>query len=285
AGGTRDVTELAHVNVTLDNLKNGQSGKLALGADINLDENPPAPGEKGILQAKLSGNFTFTPTADLKAASIQGNTHLNVARAEGSLAQAATFGASLDCDVTPSEIKQVTLRFQKGETRLGEFLVHGPLNLETVEGHLTVELLNLDKNVLNLAGATSGLDFGPTTINSTNDIQFAKAGSALTIAGQFNLNKLQVTRTNLTTPPLDFRAEYNVGIDTAAGNALIRTLSLTGQQKGNQILKGELTSPMTIAWGNTANAVGDSTLNLAVTHLDLSDWKLFLGDVAPAGDV
>src|SRR4029077_14801831 len=117
------------------------------------------------------------------------------------------------------------------------------------------------------------------------DIQFAKAGSALTIAGQFNLNKLQVTRTNLTTPPLDFRAEYNVGIDTAAGNALIRTLSLTGQQKGNQILKGELTSPMTIAWGNTANAVGDSTLNLAVTHLDLSDWKLFLGDVAPAGDV
>ncbi|HWX23186.1 MAG TPA: AsmA family protein [Candidatus Binatia bacterium] len=283
--GNRDVTELSHVNVTVNDVKNGQTGKLTLSADINVDKNPPAPAEKGVLQAKLSGNFSFALTADLKPASIQGNTRLTVTRAEGSLAQAATIGANLDCDVTPDQVKQIALRFQKGDTSLGELLVTGPLSLEKSEGRLNIELFNIDKRLLNLAGASSGLDFGPTTINSTNEIQLAKGGASVTAAGQFNLRQLQVTRTNQTTPPLDLHTEYNVTVDSAAGNALLRTLTLTGLQKGNPVFKGELTSPMTISWGNTANAVGDSALNLAVTHLDLADWKPFLGDVAPAGEV
>jgi hypothetical protein len=31
--------------------------------------------------------------------------------------------------------------------------------------------------------------------------------------------------------------------------------------------------------------VGDASLNLALTHLNLADWKPFIGDAAPAGDV
>ena len=42
---------------------------------------------------------------------------------------------------------------------------------------------------------------------------------------------------------------------------------------------------MTISWGAASSAVGDSALNLAIIHLDLADWKPFLGEVAPAGDV
>ena len=284
-GGNRDVAELSHVNVTVDNVKNGQTGKLALSADMNVQNNPPPPGAGGALQAKLNGNFTFALTPDLKPASIQGNTRLEVARAEGALAQLAAFVGNLDCNVTPTDIKEVALRFQKGDTRLGQLRVSGPFNMEKTEGRLIVEVLNIDKNLLNLAGAGSGIDFGPTTISSTNEIQLAKAGAVITAAGQFNLNRLQVTRTNQTTPPLDLHADYNVTVDRAASNALLRTFNLNGTQKGNPVLRGELTSPMTIAWGNTENAVGDSTLNLTVTHLDLADWKPFLADVAPAGDV
>jgi len=283
AGGKRDQAELSNVNVSLSNLKNNQAGKLTLGADIRIDRNPPAPDTNGVLQAKLTGNFDFALTADLKPGSVQGTTRFEVTRAEGGLAQVAAFAANLDCAITPTEIKQVALRFQRGDTRLGELRVSGPFNMEKNEGRLAVELQGIDKKLLNLAGASSGLDFGPTTISSTNQIELTKAGTTIGLVGQFNLNQLQVTRTNQTTPALDLRANYDLSVDPS--NVLVRAFTLTGTQKGNQFLRGELTSPMAIALGNAGTAVGDSALNLTVTHLDLANWNAFAGGSAPTGDV
>jgi hypothetical protein len=284
AGNQRDVIEVSHINVTLDDLKNGQAGKLALGADISIQNNPPAPGVAGGLQAKLTGSFSLALTPDLKPGSIQGSTRLEVTRAEGALSQLAALAAIFDCEVTPTSVKQVALRFQQGSVRLGELRVSGPFDMEKVEGRLAVEILNIDRQVLNLAGAKRGIDFGPTTINSTNEVQISKAGAVVGLAGRFNLNQLQVTITNLTTPPLDVSAEYNLTVDTSASNLVLRAFTLAGAQRGTPFLRGELTSPMNVSWANTANAAGDSTLNLAVTHFNLADWKAFLGAAAFAGD-
>ena len=271
-GGNRDVTEVSHLNVTIDDLQNGQSAKLALAADVKMNNNPPAPGASGSMEAKINGNLTLALTAELKPASIQGNTRLEVARAEGALAPVAALSAHLDCDITSTDIKQVALRFQHAETRLGELRISGPFNLEKLEGRFTVEVLNIDKNLLNIAGAANGVDFGPTTISSSNTIQLANAGNTIAASGQLSLGQFQLTRTNQTTPPLDLAAHYDVTVDRAANQALVRALTLNGTQKGNPLVRGELTSPMTVAWGNVTNAVGDSALNLVLTHLDLAQW-------------
>ncbi len=284
-GGKRDVAQLSNVNVTLANLKNGGSGKLTLGSDIKVENNPPAPETNGLLQAKLNSSFDFSLTADLKPGTVQGNTRLEVTQAQGAFAQAAALGANLNCNLTPTEIKEVALRFQKGDTRLGELLVNGPFSMEKTEGRLSVQLLNIDKNLLNLAGASSGLDFGPTKISSTNQVELTSAGSTTSVAGQFNLSQFQVTRTNETSPPLDLRAEYNLTYGNS--NLLVRAFTLSGNQKGKEFLHGELSKPMTIPLGNTqGSAVPDqAAFNLAVNHLDLADWKPLAGEMAPTGDV
>jgi hypothetical protein len=285
AGGKRDVTELSNVNLTLDHLKNGQTGKLTLAADIRVENNPPAPEPNGALQAKVNGSFDLGLTPDLKPGAILGTLGLNVIRADGSMAAIGALGASLECSVTPTELKQVALRLQRGGTRLGEILATGPFNLEKLEGRVSLQVLNIDKNLLNIAGATSGFDFGPTTVSSTNQIEITQSGATITAVGQFNLNRLQVTRTNQTTPSLDLRADYNVTIDRAASNAVVRALSLSGVQKGNQFLRGELTSPMTIPWGKGPSAMGDSTFTATISRFNLADWKAFAGDFAPMGEV
>jgi hypothetical protein len=281
ASNHRDTTELSHLNINLTDLKNGQTGKLTLSSDIAVDNNPPAPATNGMLNAKLSGNFNFALGPDLSPGSVQGNTRLEVARAGGALAQIATLAANLDCDVTPTEVRQIALRFQQGATPLGQIRVSGPFDLQKTEGKLNIEVSQIDKNLLNLAGASSGIDFGPTTINSTNQIQLAKGGSAVTATGQFNLNQLQVSRANQTTPPLSLSANYDVSLDRAANNTVLRAFTVNGTQKGKSVIAGQLTSPMTIS----SNGANGGPLSLAVTHLDLADWKPFLGDVAPAGDV
>jgi len=272
------------VNVSLDDLKNGQTGKLLLNADIKMQNNPAASATNSLLQAKLSGNFVFSLTADLKPASVTGNTRLEISQATGAMAELASLGSDLDCEITPTEIKQLALRFQKGTTRLGELRVTGPFDAQKTEGHLKVEMLSIDRQVLNLAGVKNGLDFGSTTLNSTNDILIAKSGAAISASGQLVVNKFQVTRTNQTTPTLDLSTKYDLSVDRTAETALVRAFTLTGIQNNNQLLAGELTSPMTVSWGNTTNAVGDSALNFTVSGLNLADWKAFVGDVAPAGD-
>jgi uncharacterized protein involved in outer membrane biogenesis len=282
-GGKRDVIELSHINVTADDLKNGQSGKITLASDLSVDQN--APKTNGTIQAKIKGNFSIALSPDLKPSSVKGNTHVEVAAADKSFAELNTLAADLDCDITPTEVKQVSLHFSKGNARLGEARVNGPLDMSKMEGKLTVQLLALDKQVLNIVGASSGIDFGTTTVNSTNQIELTKGGSAITATGQLAVNKLQAKRADTITPVLDLLTRYDVSVDRSASNATLRELTINGTQKGEPLLNAGLTAPMTLSWGNAANSIGDSALNVVVTNLNLADWKPFIGEIAPAGTV
>ena len=278
-GGRRDLTELADINVALTNVKNGQSAKLQLDAALRIDNNPPS-GTNGLMEAAIKGSYDFTLTADLKPAAVKGGTRLEVSRAGGRFSDFSTFGAALDCEMTPAEIKQMVLRFQKGGVPLGELAVSGPLDMEKMEGRLKVELQGIDKRLLNLAGAASGIDFGKTTISSSNEIELTKSGSVISATGRFDAGQVQLTRAGQTTPTLDFSASYDVMMDCAAQNVMLRGLTLTGTQNGNPLLSAHLSRPMNLVWGNGANGMGDSALDLAVTGLNLADWKPFLGNAA-----
>jgi hypothetical protein len=277
ANGTRDVAELSNVNITLDDLRNGQTAKFAMTADIKLANNPPA-GQQGALQAKLDGTFTAGFSKDLKPTTVQGSSQFNVQGSSGSLAELAGLSAQLNTDITPTEVKQVALQFKKGNTALGEVRAQGPLDLNKMEGQVNVLVLNIDRQVLNLAGAASGMDFGSTVINSTNQIQLA--GKTVAALGQVGVTKLSIKRDGQTTPPLDLQLAYNVAVNKSDKSADLRTFTLNGLQQNRSVLKGELTSPMRIAWGGATPNAGDSTFRLVVDSLNLADWKPVIGDIA-----
>jgi AsmA family len=284
-GGQSAVTELSNVNVTLDNVKNGDSGKLQLNADVKIDNHPPSPAASGNLLAKVAGNFDFTFSTDLKPVSVKGNTHLDVTQAGGAMQDLSALAADFDCEVTPTDITQIALHFQKSGTPLGEVRVSGPFDSEKSDGHLKVEILALDRQVLNLFGAASGIDFGTTTITSTNQIDLAKSGSSITASGQLAIANLQVIRAGQSTPTLDASVDYNVMVDRTAQTALLRTLTFTATQNRQPLAHAELSSPMNLSWNDANNAAGDSALNVGVTGLNLADWKPFLGETVAGGNV
>lgn len=281
--GGRDVTELSNLNVTIRDIKNGQAGKLDLNGALTMEMAAQPDFEGGSVGAKLLGTFTFNLTPDLQPASLQGEATATIEKAAGLFTDVANLTAKLACETTPTEVKQAALRFSKAGAALGEVRASGPFALEKMEGKLKVEVLSLDRQVLNLVGAPMGMDFGTTTINSANDVELANAGERISVVGQFNVARFQVIQPNQTTPTVDLRGDYNVMVDLAGESALLRTLNVIGTQNGQPLLQTELTSPMPIAWGKATDAVGDAALNVTVTNLNLTDWKAFAGDLAPAG--
>jgi hypothetical protein len=177
------------------------------------------------------------------------------------------------------------LHFQRGGTPLGELAVSGPLDMEKMEGRLKVELRGIDRRLLNLAGDAGGIDFGTTTISSSNEIELARSGSVISATGRFDAGQVQLTRAGQTTPTLNLNASYAITVDGPTQTALLRGLNVAGTQNGNPLLTVRLTRPMNLAWGKGASGTGDSALDLAVTNLSLADWKPFLGNAAATGNV
>ncbi len=284
SGGQRDVVAVTNLNFTLANLKNGQTAALDLSAGLEIAKNSTnAPA--GFLAAAVKGNFKCAFSPELKLDSSSGDASFSVSQAGGAFADFDAFGAAVTCDVTPTDIKQLALRFQKSGTPLGELAVSGPFDSAKQEGKLDVALRGIDRRLLNLFGERSGIDFGTTTIDATTHLELAKAGAAITATGKFAAGKFQVTRAGQTTPTLDLSADYDVAVDRAAQTATLRSLNLAGTQNATPLLDARLSSPMNLGWGSNASNLGDAAFHLTVTDLNLADWKPFLGSNAPVGTV
>jgi uncharacterized protein involved in outer membrane biogenesis len=281
----RSSMELASVNLTLGGVRNGGAGKLDLSAALVVDKKAPEASKSAALQALLNAGFAFELTQDLKPGAVKGNASFSIGQATGTLADLNALAAKLDCETSPTEVKQFALRFSRANAPLGELRVSGPFNPEKIEGKLKAEILAIDRQVLNLVGAASGMDFGTTTINSASDIALANGGQQISVVGQLNVEQFQVKKQNETTPTLDLRCDYSVAVDQGAKSALLKTLNLAGTQGGRPLLQTELTSPMPIGWGVASTAVGDSALNLTLSNLNLADWQAFATDLAPQGIV
>ena len=283
--GGQDVMEVTGLNFTVSDLKNGQPGKIALAAALAVEKAAQTNAAAGSLHAKLNGEFDFALAPDLKPASVNGSLTFAVEQAAGPLADLDAFAAKLDCELTSTELKQLALRFTKAGAELGEIRASGPFDTAKSEGKIRLEVLGIDKQALNLAGAAAGLDFGGTAISSTNDIAFSKGGSLISAIGRLDVAHFQVTRQGQTSPTLDLHGNYDVTVDQTASSAVLKTLNLTGTQNSQPLLQSELSSPMTIAWGKANSTVGDAALDLTVTNLNLADWKSLTGDAGPEGMV
>jgi uncharacterized protein involved in outer membrane biogenesis len=276
--GGREVSELTGVNITLDQLKNGQPGKLTTTASFKMTR--PT---NDVLEAKSTGNIEFVLGADLMPQSLKAKVEQEILRAEGSLSELAGVRTIFTGDITPTEVKELSQRFLRGEQVLGEVKLTGPLDLSKKEGHLKFEVASIDRQVLNLIGAPLGLDFGTTLLNFTTEVTLTQGGSIITADTRFSATKFNVTQKGQTTPPVDLQLACDVTVNTTTESATVQTFTLDGMQDQKPLLHGGLAKPMTLAWGKSAAAAEDSAFELSVTDFDFAAWKPFLGDEVSAG--
>src|SRR5688500_3941468 len=119
-GGGVNRTELQNLNITLDRLGNGQSGKLTLASAFSMDQRQ---GTTSSLAGEISGGYDIALNAELMPNTLKGSTKLALTRGTGSFQDVAGLNTTLDADLTPTELRQVALRFGKGDQQLGQLRI------------------------------------------------------------------------------------------------------------------------------------------------------------------
>lgn len=282
-GGGREIAELSDVNISAANVRNAQAAALNFGSAIRFERIPAQTATNVTAErilANLSGQFELGLTADLKPESLRGSTTLDLSTPPTAARDIKGTVTVLDCDLTPTDLRQLTLTFKQGGNTLGAITAKGPLDLQRKEGQINLEITSIGRHALNLFGAATGLDFGSTTLNSTQQITIANAGQRITATGRLAADKLGIVQNSAATRPLDLTLDYDVTLDQAEKFALIQRFTIAGTQNSMPIIRGDLSSPMRLDLSGGTNSLGPSAFNLQLTNFNLADWRAFVGDVS-----
>ncbi len=282
-GGGRQAIELSDVNISLDQLKNGSAGKLTLAAAMKMDRTQTNAHDS--LQARGSGALEFALGPDLMPQFVRGKVTHEIVKGDGSFTSFAGERSELNCDVTPTEVKTLSVNFFQADKPLGAFRVSGPFDLNKLEGRLTLEIQSIDRQVLNVVGAAQGWDFGNSTLNSSNLITFSQKASAIAATGKLSGRQLAIRQGTQSTPPLDLDFDYQLTLNINDSTALLQRLNLAAKQGPNDLLTVSLDKPMNLSWGKNQPGFKESSLRVAANKLNLADWQLFLGHPPVSGKV
>lgn len=284
-GAQQDLLEIHGAELTLQNVKNGQTATLKFKADLKVELDSPALGAPGSMRSTLAGEFQLGLSPTLEPTQVQGNARLEVAEAAGILDAARSLAVVLETDITPQAIRQAALRAFQGQNLLAELTCDGPFDLAKREGRLSLAAHGIDHQVLNLAGSAFGVDFGRTSIQSTNLVTLTNHAQAIQITGRLDVAQFSLTRSNLTTPTIDLGLVYDADADLAAGRAVLRALELDGRQDNRPLLTGGLVKPMSLDWSSGQAGPEEFALRLTLTNLNLADWAQFTGGQVSSGRI
>jgi hypothetical protein len=268
--GTEAIYEISGLNVSLDQLVNGAKSTVKIGA---------------ALKGSLTGTnaFTFAGTldgevaadlaADLLPKQATGAIKAAVSDATGALATAKGFQITLNTDLTPTELRDLSLGVLRNSESLATLKVSGPFDAAQRSGQLKIALTGVDRRLLAFVRELTGTDFGDSALSLAADVSLADGGKQLGMVGSFTGKALSVKpRGGRATPPTDLALTYDVSLKDNV--ATIRDLSLSPAVNGKPGGLVKIGGDYDLKTGS-----GSATLHLAGLNQDLVNP--FVGTALP----
>jgi len=278
--GPLQTVTVTGLNLSVDQLVTGQSGKLSINGQAGIDR---VPADKVV--GKINGEFAVTVGPDALPKLLKGSLALDLSEALGAFADAAGLGLTLESDVTETEIKNLGLAFRRNGQELGRLRLAGPYDLAKSEARLDYELSGLDRRVLVLVGGSIGVDIGETSAAAKGKINLLKNGQVMASDGEVTLSKLSLGLPAGRTPVTGFRTQYKVEVNLTDSAALLETLQLSATDAAGEWFTGTLDRPMNVAWGKAATGFRPSQFAVKLSRFNLGDWRAVLGTNAPTGNL
>ena len=277
AAGTSQSSTVTNLEVTLTGLKNTGAAKLVL-SGLLLQTNRGASNRLDELSARLKADLGFSLDAKLMPSQLAGSVDTEVQAATGNLSPAAGLSGRLAIDLTATELRTLTLRFQRESTALGEIRSYGPLDLSRREGRLTFQITSVGRAALALVGAPMGVDFGETAISGSGFLDLAGRGTRYTANVSLDAKEFAVRHAGGSTPALDLRFELRGNVDLEAKTGYLERLLLSGKLAGRELFTIATERALNVAWNREApRTAAPALIGIAVNDLQLTDWRSLIG--------
>jgi hypothetical protein len=279
-GGQQKI-EVSGINVSLDQLVNGATTQLGLGALLAVSL-PDGSSLKG----KIAGKYDIALNPDLLPQTVAGSLRADILSASGSLKDASGFSAALSVDSSVTELRQLKLAFEQGGQSFGSVVLSGPFDSAKKEAQIRYQIAGIDRRVLKVAAPMLPYDLGRTAISADGRVDLLQQGTVVASQGRVTIGDLSLmTPTGDKTPELQIVTEYRATVNQAEQSAKLETLGLTVTQSGRALINGGLDQPMSLSWAKAGQGVPDSTFKLSINRLETADWKALAGTNIPSATV
>jgi uncharacterized protein involved in outer membrane biogenesis len=279
-GGQQKI-EVSGINVSLDQLANGATTQLGLGALLAISLPDGAS-----LKGKIGGKYDIALNPELLPQTVAGSLRADILSASGSLKDASGFSAALTVDSSASELRQLKLAFEQGGQSFGSVVLSGPFDSAKKEAQIRYQIAGIDRRVLKVAAPMLPYDLGRTAISADGRVDLLQQGTVVASQGRVTIGDLSLmTTTGDKTPELQMVTEYRATVNQAEQSAKLETLGLTVTQAGRALINGGLDQPMSLSWAKAGQGVPDSTFKLSINRLETADWKALAGTNIPSATV
>lgn len=277
AAGPRQCSVITNLDVELSNLGNGSEARLTLAARATQSNRGTSNGTDTVTM-DIKTELTLGLDSRLLPTGLKGTLGTDVREATGSLGAAAGIAGRLAVDLGPDELRDLTLRFQRGETALGEVRVYGPLSLGKQEGRLTFQIKPVGHAALALVGAPLGMDFGETVVGGSGFIDIAGRATRYTANITLEARQFSVRTLAGATPPLDLQFEFRGNFDLDAQVGYLERLNLSGRLPDRELFSIVTQRALNLAWNrDEPRTAAPALIGLSVNDLRLTDWRSILG--------
>ena len=281
AGGAPQKVEVSGLNLDIDQLANGASTHLNLGAGLAVSLPDGAA-----LQGRIVGKHDLALTPDLMPQSVSGSLRAEIVSATGSLKEAQGFSAGLTLETTATELRQLKLTFEQGGQSFGAVSLSGPFDPAKQEAQIRYQISGIDRRVLKLAAPLLPYDLGRTAISAEGRVDLLQQGKVIASQGRLSVADLSLaTPSGGKTPELQIVTEYQATVNQADQAARVEKLSVNITQSGRPLVVGGLDQPMALSWAKAGAGLPDSTFKLDLQRLETSDWKALAGTNLPSATV
>lgn len=280
-GGSPRKIEVSGLHLDLDQLANGASTHLDLGALLSV-----ALPDGSALQGKIAGKYDLALSAELMPQTVAGSLRTDIASASGSLKDASGFSAGLTLETSATELRQLRLAFEQGGQPFGSVSLSGPLDLSKQEAQIRYQIAGIDRRVLKVAAPLLPFDLGRTAISAEGRVDLLQQGKVIASQGRLSVSDLSLTtQAGDKTPELQIVTEYQATVNQVEKSARVEKLGLNVTQAGRAMVTGGLDQPMALSWAKAGQGLPESTFKLAVQGLETSDWKALAGTNLPSATV
>src|SRR6185436_6293153 len=102
SNGNSQNIDLHNVNLPVDQVRNGISGKFSLSSDVDFEQRIKG-GTNNVANSKATAAFDFLLAADLQPQTLKGTARLDVVKAQGNMSDFASVASVIECDLSLTE--------------------------------------------------------------------------------------------------------------------------------------------------------------------------------------